>query len=297
MPIFGRLSHLPGSGDSDVGADLGLPGRRPNYRNVLENLEASAPFNRATPHLADLDSTRTTYYNPAVGAGSKFCGIRLAQLVVAFLIASVLCTPAKTPAAQASKTTTFEYKEARSPAESGDSIKLLERALELTQTALGPDDRAVGELAYRLAQRYDDAGDYDRALQLYERSLVIQETIFGLEDRGVADRLNDLGVLQEELQNYAEALRFLRRSLDITQKVYGPEHYEVANTLALSNGLLRHVGMVRAGASNSIFIGQLRCGILTGDPATRARGCCACTKAPAFDLITNVPMKPMSPRP
>jgi len=49
----------------------------------------------------------------------------------------------------------------------------LERALELTQTALGPEDTAVGELAYRLAQRYADAGDYDRALRLFQQSVAI----------------------------------------------------------------------------------------------------------------------------
>ena len=63
---------------------------------------------------------------------------------------------------------TFQFKDARTPAESADSIKLLQRALELSQAALGADDPVVAGLAYRLAQRYDDVGDYGKALTLYE---------------------------------------------------------------------------------------------------------------------------------
>ncbi|HWX21300.1 MAG TPA: tetratricopeptide repeat protein [Candidatus Binatia bacterium] len=60
---------------------------------------------------------------------------------------------------------TFQFKDAKTLAESIDSIKLLERALELTQTALGPEDPVVGDLANKLGQRCDDAGDYGRALE------------------------------------------------------------------------------------------------------------------------------------
>jgi CHAT domain-containing protein/tetratricopeptide (TPR) repeat protein len=134
--------------------------------------------------------------------------------------------------AQAPQGPTFQLQEAKTPAESVDSIKLLERALELTQTALGPDDRAVGELAYRLAQRYDEAGDYDRALLLYRRSLAIKEKELGPEDPGVADCLNDIGLLQKDLGNYGPALELLQRSLRITQKAYGRDHAEVATTLS-----------------------------------------------------------------
>jgi CHAT domain-containing protein/Tfp pilus assembly protein PilF len=134
--------------------------------------------------------------------------------------------------AQMSQEPTFQLKEAKTPAESVDSIRLLERALELTETALGPEDRAVAELAYRLAQRYDEAGDYDRALRFYRRALAIKEKVLGPDDPGVGDCLNDMGTVQQTLRDYDEALRLFRRSLVIAEKRYGPEHPEVATTLS-----------------------------------------------------------------
>ena len=171
-------------------------------------------------------------HDPAMGVVGKVIGRSPAWLNGACATGILVCSAFWESRAQTAQAPTFQYKEAKTPAESIDSIKLLERALELTQTALGPDDRAVAELAYRLAQRYDDAGDYDKALHFYERSLAIQEKEFGPEDRGVADCLNDLGCLQQELQNYDEALRLFQKSLTITEKVYGPDHFEVANTLS-----------------------------------------------------------------
>ncbi len=149
-----------------------------------------------------------------------------AMVILVFVIGSGSST------AQVSRETTFQLVEAKTPAESVDSIRLLERALELTETALGPEDRAVGELAYRLAQRYDEAGDYDTALRLYERALAIKEKVLGPEDSGVSDCLNDMGTVQQALHNYDEALRLFHQSLVIAEKRYGPKHPEVATTLS-----------------------------------------------------------------
>lgn len=156
----------------------------------------------------------------------------LANLMLALCFGSLFCSLQTQMAAQVPKSTTFQWKDARTPAESVDSIKLLERALALTETALGPEDSAVGELAYRLAQRYDDAGAYESALRLYKRSLAIKEKALGPENISVGDCLNDLGCVQQELQNYDEALRLFQRSLGITEKTYGKEHSEVAITLS-----------------------------------------------------------------
>ena len=159
-------------------------------------------------------------------------GRRLERLALFLLIGSLLYAQSSILAAQIPQAPTFQFKDAKTPAESIDSIKLLERALELTQTALGPDDTTVGELAYRLAQRYNDAGDYDMALRSYQRSLAIREKNLGPEHPSVGDCLNDLGCLQQDLENYDEALRLFKRSLVVTEKAYGPEHPEVAITLS-----------------------------------------------------------------
>jgi CHAT domain-containing protein len=166
------------------------------------------------------------------GAENMAYGHWLARLVLALLIGTLLSSPLQDWAAEMSRAPTFQFKDAKTPAESVDSIKLLERALELTQTALGPDDSVVGDLAHRLAQRYDDAGDYEKALRLYERSLAIKEKALGPEDPGVGECLNDLGCLQQGLENYDEALRLFQRSLVVTEKAYGAEHPEVATTLS-----------------------------------------------------------------
>jgi CHAT domain-containing protein len=156
----------------------------------------------------------------------------LARLVPAFLIGTLLSSPLQDWAAEMSKKLTFQFKDAATPAESADSIKLLQRALELAQVALGADDPVVAGLAYRLTQRYDDAGDYGKALALYEQSLAIKEKALGPEHPDVSDCLNDLAVVYAELQNHDEALRLYKRSLAIAEKIYGPEHPEVATTLS-----------------------------------------------------------------
>jgi CHAT domain-containing protein/tetratricopeptide (TPR) repeat protein len=155
----------------------------------------------------------------------------LANLILPFLIAGLLCFPSSKSAAQMPQAPTFQWKDAKTPAESVDSINLLERALELTQTALGSEDSVVGELAYRLGQRHADAGDYERALRLFEQSLAIREKALGPEHPDVSDCLNDLASVYEELQNYDEALSLYKRSLAIAEKAYGKEHPEVAITL------------------------------------------------------------------
>jgi len=170
---------------------------------------------------------------------TSFNGQWVAKLILACYIGILLSSSADNSVAQVPQTPTFQFKDAKTPAESVDSIKLLERALELTQTALGPEDSAVGELAYRLAQRYDDAGDYDRAILLYERCLAIDEKVFGPEHPSVGDCLNDLAIVYDELQNYDEALSLYRRSLAIAEKTYGKEHPEVATTLCNMADLYR----------------------------------------------------------
>ena len=124
----------------------------------------------------------------------------LARLVPALLIGTLLSSPLQEWAAEMSKKLTFQFKDAATPAESADSIKLLQRALELAQAALGADDPVVAGLAYRLAQRYDDAGDYGKALALYEQSLAIKEKALGPEHPDVSDCLNDLAVVYAELR-------------------------------------------------------------------------------------------------
>jgi tetratricopeptide (TPR) repeat protein len=75
-----------------------------------------------------------------------------------------------------------QYQEARPVAE---------RALRVTEQALGPDHPEVGERCDELGQMLREAGDYRSARQQLERALVIHQAAYGPDHAEVASRHND----------------------------------------------------------------------------------------------------------
>jgi tetratricopeptide (TPR) repeat protein len=120
---------------------------------------------------------------------------------------------------------------------------LYQRALAISEKALGPEHpdmaASLNNLAglYKAQGRYVDAEPlYQRSLAieaepLYQRSLVIWEKALGSEHPDVATSLNNLATLSRAQGRYAQAEPLLRRSLAIWEKALGPEHPDVATTL------------------------------------------------------------------
>lgn len=73
------------------------------------------------------------------------------------------------------------------------------RVLGIQETVLGPEDAAVGDTAFQLAQVYCEEEKYEEALPLYRRTLLIQEKNLGPGHQNLATTL----------QQYAGALRAL----------------------------------------------------------------------------------------
>ena len=99
---------------------------------------------------------------------------------------------------------------------------MAERALAITEKALGPDHLAVATGISNLAALYDVLGDYHKAEPLYKRSLAIREKALGPDHPDVARNLNNLAELYEKLSDYKKAEPIYRRLLAIKEKTLGP---------------------------------------------------------------------------
>jgi tetratricopeptide (TPR) repeat protein len=105
---------------------------------------------------------------------------------------------------------------------------LAERALTLTQRALGPDHPAVGNRHDELGRVLREVGDYQAARTHLERALAIDTTAYGPDDRVVGSRHNELGLLLRVLGDLAGARTQYERALEIGQATAGPDDPEMA---------------------------------------------------------------------
>ncbi|HLL33819.1 MAG TPA: FxSxx-COOH system tetratricopeptide repeat protein [Streptomyces sp.] len=116
------------------------------------------------------------------------------------------------------------------------ALPLEERALAITEAALGPDhpDTAacLGNLATTLAQ----LGRHADALPLEERALAVTEAALGPDHPDTALRLNNLARTLAALGRHADALPLAKRALTITEAALGPDH---PDTAACLNNLAR----------------------------------------------------------
>ncbi len=108
---------------------------------------------------------------------------------------------------------------------------LLEKALDVRTTTLGPDHTDVGTTLKLLGTVSFDKGNLAKAANLYEKAMAIQEKAVGPETEEVAACLHNLGNVNLKQGNYDEARRLMERSLSIREKVLGPEHENVAATI------------------------------------------------------------------
>jgi tetratricopeptide (TPR) repeat protein len=105
---------------------------------------------------------------------------------------------------------------------------LAERALTLTQQALGPDHPTMGDRHDELGRVLREAGDYPAGRQQLEQALAIHTTAFGPGDSNVGYRHNELGLVLWNLGDLDGARAQIERALTIAQATLGPDHPNVA---------------------------------------------------------------------
>ncbi|MEU9478570.1 tetratricopeptide repeat protein, partial [Streptomyces sp. NPDC048191] len=112
-----------------------------------------------------------------------------------------------------------------------EALPLVERALRITESALGPEHPSTAVRLGNLARTYSDLGRPAEALPLEERALQIAERVLGPEHPDTAIRLGNLATTYSDLGRHAEALPLEERALQIAERVLGPEHPDTANRL------------------------------------------------------------------
>jgi CHAT domain-containing protein/Tfp pilus assembly protein PilF len=111
------------------------------------------------------------------------------------------------------------------------AIPLAQRALAITEKALGPEYPDIAVALNNLAELYRATGAYAKAGPLFQRALAITKRALGPEHPDTAAVLNNLATLYQATGAYVEAEQLYRRALAITEKARGPEHPDTATSL------------------------------------------------------------------
>lgn len=115
-----------------------------------------------------------------------------------------------------------------------EAITLAERALNIRERVVGPENTLVAQTLNNLAESYQAKGDYTKTEVYFQRALQIRETKLGREHPEVAQSLSNLASLYRTQGAYAKAEPLYQRALAIREKTLGPAHQDVAHSL---NGL------------------------------------------------------------
>ncbi|MEU5024438.1 FxSxx-COOH system tetratricopeptide repeat protein [Streptomyces milbemycinicus] len=116
------------------------------------------------------------------------------------------------------------------------ALPLEERALAITQTALGPNHPDTATCLNNLATTLSALGRHTEALPLKERALAIAEATLGPDHPATAIRLNNLARTLSDLDRHSDALPLDERALAIAEATLGPDH----PTTAVCLGNLAH---------------------------------------------------------
>jgi tetratricopeptide (TPR) repeat protein len=120
---------------------------------------------------------------------------------------------------------------------------LLERALAIRETVLGPEHPDTATSLISLASLRQTEGDLVDARRLSERALAIREKSLGLEHPETAIVLNNLlAGLARAQGDLATARALCERALAIREKALGPEHPDTARSLNDLSSVLRCLG-------------------------------------------------------
>jgi tetratricopeptide (TPR) repeat protein len=100
----------------------------------------------------------------------------------------------------------------------------LERALAISEAALGPDHPIVGTWCSNLGLVLRDLGDLPGAREQLERALAIGEAALGPDHPDVGTWRNNLGGMLQALGDLPGAREQFERALAIGEAALGPDH-------------------------------------------------------------------------
>ncbi|MEM6793878.1 MAG: serine/threonine-protein kinase [Acidobacteriota bacterium] len=107
-----------------------------------------------------------------------------------------------------------------------------QRAIEIYEQVLGPDDPALLEPSRNLSHAYINMRRYEEAIQVQERALAISENQFQGDHPELVDALYALSVPYNYLARFEKGEELLKRSEDMARRLYGEEHSTVARAMA-----------------------------------------------------------------
>jgi len=103
-----------------------------------------------------------------------------------------------------------------------------QRALEISERALGGNHPSVATSASNLAVVFERQGKFAQAKLHHERALAIREQVLGADHPDVAHGLKSLGLLFRSQGQYERAEQSFRRALEISEATLGGDHPFVA---------------------------------------------------------------------
>ncbi|MER5470831.1 tetratricopeptide repeat protein [Streptomyces sp. NPDC002685] len=112
----------------------------------------------------------------------------------------------------------------RARGQASQALPLAERALAVSESALGPDHPTTAIRLSNLATTFSDLGRHAAALPLAERALAVSETALGPDHPTTAIRLGNLATTFGDLGRHAEALPMAERALAVSESALGPDH-------------------------------------------------------------------------
>ncbi|HZE37909.1 MAG TPA: FxSxx-COOH system tetratricopeptide repeat protein [Stackebrandtia sp.] len=113
------------------------------------------------------------------------------------------------------------------------ALPLLERALAITEAALGADDPLVADRLNDLGSVLSHLGRYEQALALKERALAITEAALGPDNPATAHRLSSIAFDLSRLGRDTEAVPLRERELAIATTAFGPDNPATAHHMSL----------------------------------------------------------------
>lgn len=118
-----------------------------------------------------------------------------------------------------------------------DATMILQRALSISETNLGPQHPYLGVTLRNLASLRLAQGQPEEAESLVRRALTIDEGALGSAHPQLGEDFAQLGAIATARGQHRDAEALLKKGLSIRQQSYGPDHPQVAlSLLALADG-------------------------------------------------------------
>jgi tetratricopeptide (TPR) repeat protein len=130
----------------------------------------------------------------------------------------------------------------RSRGQLREARPLAERALDLTQEALGPDNPKVGYRCDELGRVLRELGQYEAARQQLARALAIHTNAYGPDNKDVGYRHSELGLVLQELGDLSGARAEHEQALEIGTATLDRNNPELATRHSNLGSVLRELG-------------------------------------------------------